>query len=78
MRSKSPMPQPVKTFAFTVGGNGRTYAVRFAGGIHCPHCVRQLHATDIEVDDFDMRLLCSGCARELLAVEAQSPVEVAP
>jgi hypothetical protein len=42
--------------------------VWLAGGLLCPHCRRQLSATDVAVDDGDVTLICAGCHRDLVTV----------
>jgi hypothetical protein len=44
------------------------HVVRLAA-IQCPHCRRTLRAHDVSVDDM-VRLICGGCHRDLLAIEA--------
>lgn len=45
------------------------YRVWMAGALLCPHCARALRATDLDVDDDGVRLVCRTCHENLLTVE---------
>jgi hypothetical protein len=40
--------------------------------MHCPHCSRQLSATDIKADSGQVQLICAGCHRDILVIESES------
>jgi hypothetical protein len=42
--------------------------IRLAAGTKCPHCGRRLHATDVEADFGDVRLVCVGCHGDVLII----------
>jgi hypothetical protein len=65
MLMKSPTAQPVTTYA-----RAGDHAVRLAANLRCPHCQRQLHATDIDADLGGVRIICAGCHRDVLTIEA--------
>jgi hypothetical protein len=57
---------PTSSFAH-VGGRD----VRLATGLDCPHCGRELQASDVSTDeDKATWLTCQGCHRDLLLIEA--------
>jgi hypothetical protein len=69
-------PQPTQeqkrgTTAMSFAWAGR-YAVRLAAGTTCRFCGRALNASDVEVGDFGMRLICVGedCHQTIFSVEA--------
>jgi hypothetical protein len=64
MLSKSPTTR-CPTISFAWAGH---CAVRLVGGLKCPHCARQLRATDVELDFGDVRLVCNGCFRDVLTI----------
>jgi|AmaraimetFIIA100_FD_contig_31_55782746_length_706_multi_8_in_0_out_0_2 hypothetical protein len=67
MLVKSPTPQPAMTYA-----RAGTCAVRLANNLRCPHCQRKLHATDVDLDFGDVRLICQGCYRDVLTIGSAS------
>jgi hypothetical protein len=69
MLMKSPAPQAATAMTFAYAGN---YEVRLAASIKCPHCGRKLHATDIEADFGDVKLICAGCHRDVLTIGSAS------
>jgi transcription elongation factor Elf1 len=71
MLMKTPTPKPVTATSFAFA---RNYAVRLATGIKCPHCGRELRATDITVDDFagTTKIVCQSCHQDALVIEATS------
>jgi hypothetical protein len=62
----------------SLSNNPPAPAVSAWGGIRivspwpCPHCGRALRARDVDVDFGHVRLVCSGCHRDVLTVEASS------
>ena len=67
MLSKSPTATPNTTFAFS--GDAM---VRLAADFKCPHCGHGLHATDVDIDNVDVRLVCGGCHKDILTIETAS------
>jgi hypothetical protein len=64
--SKAPTPAVAKaTTAYPTG----SHVVWLVGGLLCPHCARALRATDLDVDDHGVRLICRTCHENLLIVE---------
>jgi hypothetical protein len=59
--------RPPMTFAFV--GN---YAVRLAANLKCPHCTKPLRACDVEANFGDVRIVCSGCFKDVLVIGAAS------
>jgi hypothetical protein len=49
-------------------------AVRLVAGVHCPNCETELRAWDVIIDQAGGRtgLICSGCLRDILAIEPKS------
>jgi hypothetical protein len=45
------------------------YAVRLIGGLLCPHCRRELRATDVDLDRHGGVLICRGCHRDVATIE---------
>ena len=64
MLSKSPPATTVMKTAFTGG-----YTIRLAPHLLCPQCVRELQASDVEVIDREVVMICSGCHRSIMLVE---------
>jgi hypothetical protein len=62
-----PTSQPTMTRAFS----GACEA-QLASKLRCPHCMRLLRATDIDVDFGDVRLICRGCHRDILMIRAKA------
>jgi hypothetical protein len=61
-------PRPATSFAHT-----GDYKVRLATGIACPHCERELTATDIVADfaiEPAVQIVCPACHRDILIVGA--------
>lgn len=50
-------------------------AVRLVAGVHCPNCATELRACDVIINQAGgrTRLICSGCHRDILAIEPKSP-----
>ena len=48
------------------------YKIWLAGGTTCPQCGRRLHASDVEVDFGDVRLICGACHRNVLTIGSAS------
>jgi hypothetical protein len=67
MLARNPTPTAVTTYA-RVG----SHVVRLTVNMKCPHCTRPLQATDVEVDFGDVRLICAGCHKDVLTIEAAS------
>jgi len=59
---------PASIFAWA----GNRTAARLTPGMHCPHCSRQLSATDIKADSGQVQLICAGCHRDILVIESES------
>jgi hypothetical protein len=38
--------------------------------LRCPHCGRELQATDVDADAFGLFLICRGCHKDVLTVGA--------
>jgi hypothetical protein len=64
---------PRSETSFAWAGN-RT--VRLAAGTRCP-CGRELHATDVTVDESATKLVCINCHRDVLVIEADPDSEEA-
>jgi hypothetical protein len=76
MLMKSPTVRPTTTYART----GNT-TVRLATGIACPHCSRELKASDVEVFVTDSdeyfgnnvevtQLICTRCHNDVLLIQS--------
>jgi hypothetical protein len=61
-------PTPAIAKATTAYPTG-SHVVWLVGGLLCPHCARALRATDLDVDDDGVRLICRICHENLLIVE---------
>ena len=66
MKMGPPSTRPA-TFVFT-----GSYTVKLTVGLKCPHCSRQLHASDIELDFGDVKLICAGCHKDVLTIGSAS------
>jgi hypothetical protein len=45
--------------------------VRLTNGLACPHCGRTLRASDAEIDDHAVFVICAGCHRDVLTIGAR-------
>jgi hypothetical protein len=62
------------TLAFSAGR-----CVRLARALPCPHCGRELQAYDVKIDGIEVTLICSGCHRDVLAIDEGPPrLSIAP
>jgi hypothetical protein len=51
------------SFAFSGG-----YEVRVVGNLTCPNCGRKMQATDVEVIQPVVRMICGDCHRDVLTI----------
>lgn len=58
--------KPTMAMSYTFAGDK---LVTLTGGLFCPNCRRELHATNIEVDASRVRIICAGCHRDILVIE---------
>jgi hypothetical protein len=69
MRIKPQTTSPQIWTSFHLGAG-----VRLVAGVHCPNCGTELRACDVIIDQAGGRtgLICSGCHRDILAIEPKS------
>lgn len=65
LSSKAPSPIVAKPSA----SYPREHAVWVIGGLRCPHCRRELKATDIDLDRFGGTVVCAGCHQDIARIE---------
>jgi hypothetical protein len=67
-----PPTTTVGAHAFTTVYYTGNSVVRLVTKLRCPHCRRELKATDIDLDFGDVHLICRGCHRDVLVIGAAS------
>ena len=67
MLSKPPSASPATTFSLS--GNRQ---VRLARSLPCPHCGRELRASDVVIGANHTALICDGCHQDVVTIEQVS------
>jgi hypothetical protein len=65
MLAKSPTPL---TTSYAIRGQ---YDVRLTNGLACLHCGRALRASDAEINDHAVLVICASCHRDVLTIGAR-------